>query len=167
MDLYVVRHAIAFDPDPEQWPDDRERPLTAQGEKKFRRAARGLTELVPSVDVLLSSPLVRAWQTAEILEKKAGWLAPRRFEQLEPGCPPMETVAALQPHASAGSVALVGHEPGLNELISYLLTGEPGRVRLEMKKGGVACLSVDGALEAGAATLRWLLAPGLLRSIEQ
>src|SRR5437764_8538338 len=139
MNLYLVRHAIAFDHDPATWPDDRERPLTPQGEKKFRRAARGLQSLVPSVDVVLSSPVVRAWRTAELLQKKARWPEPRRFEPLEPGRPPSDVVDGLQPHASAGAVALVGHEPSLHELASYLLAGDPGTIRLAMKKGGVAC----------------------------
>ena len=67
MDLYLVRHGVAYDPDPAQWPDDKDRPLTQDGEKRFRRAARGLRELVPTVSVVLSSRWVRAWRTAELL----------------------------------------------------------------------------------------------------
>src|SRR5215211_4026821 len=133
MDVYLVRHALAFDPDPAAWPDDRDRPLTANGEKKFRQAARGLQEVVPSVDVVLSSPLTRAWQTAEILHTKAGWPEPIRFDALEPGRPAAEVVEALQPHAEAQSLALVGHEPSLHELAAYLLSGDPMTVRLTMK----------------------------------
>jgi len=166
MNLYLVRHAIAFKLDPATWPDDRDRPLTPQGEKKFRQAARGLKALVPGVDVVLSSPLVRAWRTAEILSKATGWPQPSRFDPLEPGTPPADVVDALQPHASAESVAMVGHEPSLHELLSYLLTGDPGNVRLTMKKGGVACLSVEDGLRAGSATLQWVLPPGVLRSLE-
>ncbi|HTD76227.1 MAG TPA: phosphohistidine phosphatase SixA, partial [Chloroflexota bacterium] len=153
MNLYLVRHAIAFQPDPASWPDDRDRPLTPQGEKKFRRAVRGLEALVPGVDVVLSSPLVRAWRTAEILRKTAGWPEPSRFDPLEPGTAPADVVDALQPHASAESVALVGHEPSLHELLSYLLSGDPGNVKVTMKKGGVAYLSVDDGLRAGSAAL--------------
>jgi phosphohistidine phosphatase len=166
MNLYLVRHAIAFQPDPASWPDDRDRPLTPQGEKKFRRAVRGLEALVPGVDVVLSSPLVRAWRTAEILRKTAGWPEPSRFDPLEPGTAPADVVDALQPHASAESVALVGHEPSLHELLSYLLTGDPGNVKVTMKKGGVACLSVDDGLRAGSAALQWVLSPRILRSLE-
>jgi phosphohistidine phosphatase len=166
MNLYLVRHAIAFQPDPASWPDDRDRPLTPQGEKKFRRAVRGLEALVPSVDVVLSSPLVRAWRTAEILRKAAGWPEPSRFDPLEPGTPPSDVVDALQPHASAESVALVGHEPSLHELLSYLLSGDPGNVKVTMKKGGVAYLSVDDGLRAGSAALQWVVSPRILRSLE-
>ncbi|HEY3063735.1 MAG TPA: phosphohistidine phosphatase SixA [Chloroflexota bacterium] len=165
MHVYLVRHAIAFDPDPAEWPDDRDRPLTPAGEKKFRRAARGLRELVPNVDVVLSSPLTRAWQTAEILQDKASWPAPIRLDQLEPGRPPAEVVEALQPHAGGQSLALVGHEPSLHELASYLLSGEPSTVRLTMKKGGVACLAFVDSVRAAAGELEWLVAPGLLRDL--
>jgi phosphohistidine phosphatase len=166
MDLYLVRHAIAFDADPAQWPDDRERPLTKPGAKKFARSAAGLRELVPAVDLVLGSPLVRAWQTAEILTQKARWPAAQRFEPLEPGRTPQEILDGLQPLTSTRSIALVGHSPSLNELASYLLTTDAGRARVELKKGGVAYLSFDGGPQAGSATLRWLLTPGVLRSIE-
>ena len=166
MNLYLVRHAIAFDHDPATWPDDRDRPLTPQGEKRFRRAIRGLQDLVPNVDVVLSSPLVRAWRTDELLQKKGGWPEPTRFDPLEPGTPPQDVLDALQPHASAQSVALVGHEPSLHELASFLLTGDPNSVRLTMKKGGVACLAVDDGLRGGSAALEWVLQPRVLRSLD-
>jgi phosphohistidine phosphatase len=60
MDLYLVRHAIAGDADPSRWPNDSDRPLTPAGEKRFRRAARGLGRIVPKVDVVLSSTFARA-----------------------------------------------------------------------------------------------------------
>jgi phosphohistidine phosphatase len=163
MFLYLVRHAIAGQPDPAQWPDDRERPLSPEGEKKFRKAARGLQSLVPSVDVVLSSPLVRAWQTAEILEKKAGWPAPQRLDALEPGVAPADVVNVLLPHASAQAVVLVGHEPSLHELASYLITGDPATVRMTLRKGGVVCLLCENAPRAGAAQLEWLVSPRILR----
>ncbi len=165
MNLYLVRHAIAFDPDPSAWADDRERPLTPDGQKKFRRAARGLRELVRRVDVVLSSPLTRAWQTAEILHTHAGWPEPVRFDELEPGREPTEVIDALQPHASAQSVALVGHEPALHELAAYLLSGDAATVRITMKKGGVARLAFPDSIKAAAADLEWLIAPGLLREL--
>jgi phosphohistidine phosphatase len=165
MFLYLVRHAIAGNPDPAQWPDDRDRPLTPAGEKKFRQVAAGLAELVPTVDVVLSSPLLRAWQTAVILQKKSGWPEPQRFDALEPGTPPSDVVAALQPHASAQSVALVGHEPSLHELASYLLTGDPSTVRMDIRKGGVVCLVSEDSPRGGAAVLDWLARPRILRGL--
>jgi|SRR5579864_2358279 len=166
MDLYLVRHAIAFDPDSTKWPDDRDRPLTSQGEKRFARAARGLAELVDSVDVVLSSPFVRAWRTAELLHK-AGWPAPTRCEALEAGRAPAEALQALQAHASAAAVALVGHEPSMHELASYLLTAEANHAQVEFRKGGVARLTIDPALRPGSATLVWMLQPKILRAVER
>jgi len=163
MDLYVVRHAIAFARDPKEWPDDRDRPLTSKGRSRFNAAARGLKELAPRVEKALSSPLVRAWQTAEILEEAAGWPAAARFEALEPGRTPEEVVAALAAHASAASLALVGHEPLLGELISYLLSGDGARVSFDLKKGSVTALRID-TLQPGSATLLWLATPRMMRT---
>jgi phosphohistidine phosphatase len=165
VDLYLVRHAIAFDADPVQWPDDSLRPLTPEGEKRFRRAASGLGQLGASVEVVLSSRWVRAWRTAELLEKEAKWPAPMACEALESGRAPAEVLQALQPFATAKSVALVGHEPTLHELASYLLTADTGHAQLEFRKGALARLDVDETMRPGAARLVWLLQPGVLRAI--
>ncbi len=165
MDLYLVRHAVAFDPDETQWPDDRDRPLTPEGEKRFRRAARGLTELMPSVDVVLSSSYARAWRTAELLEKEASWPKPIACAALEAGRAPAEVLQALQPYAASETVALVGHEPNMHELASYLLTADTGQAQLEFRKGGIARLELPDGLRPGAGQLRWLLPPRVLRAI--
>ena len=142
MDLYLVRHGIAYEPDPAQWPDDKDRPLTPEGEKKFRQAARGLRELVPSVSAVLSSPWARAWRTAEILEKEAHWPAPVASEALESGRSPADALQALQPFDTSAGVVLVGHEPNMHELASYLLTADTGHAQIEFRKGGVAYLQL-------------------------
>jgi len=112
MDLYLVRHGVAFDYDPAQWADDSQRPLTPDGIKRFKRSARGLKWLVPSVDLVLSSPWVRAWQTAELLRTEAGWPAPVAAEALAAtGRAPAEVLQALQPYTASTAIALVGHEP--------------------------------------------------------
>jgi len=165
MELYLVRHATAFDPDPTQWPDDSDRPLTPEGEKRFGRAARGLTELMSSVEVLLSSRFARAWRTAELLEKEASWPKPIPCEALESGHAPAEVLQALQAYSGAPSVALVGHEPNLHELASYLLTADTGHVQLEFRKGGLARLELPDGLRPGGARLRWLMPARVLRAI--
>ena len=167
MDLYLVRHAVAFNPDPTEWPDDRERPLTPDGEKRMRRAARGLGELTSSVDLVLSSRFVRAWRTAEILEKelRPGWPKPIPCEALESGHAPAEVLQALQPHVEQAAVVLVGHEPNMHELASYLLTADTGHAQLEFRKGGVARFELLGGLRPGSARLVWLLAPKILRGL--
>jgi phosphohistidine phosphatase len=165
MDLYLVRHGVAFDADPSQWPDDSLRPLTAEGKKRFVTAARGLKQLVNKVDVVLSSPWVRAWQTAELLEKEAGWPAPVACDALA-ARGPAEVLQALQPYVTASAIALVGHEPSLHQLASYLLTADTGHVQIEMKKGGVARLELgEGLLRPGTGRLLWLVTPKMLRAL--
>jgi len=163
--VLIVRHAIAFDRDPLQWADDRLRPLTPDGDQKMKRGARGLAKLVPSVEVLLSSPWKRAWQTAEILHQEGGWPVPRECEALEGDRSPRGVLTALREHLDAESIAVVGHEPQTHELASYLLTGDAARVTIEFKKGAVAALSLEGPLRAGTAMLLWALPPRLLRSL--
>jgi len=163
MNLYVVRHAIAYDRDEERWPGDRDRPLTPIGEDKFRRAARGLATIVPSVDIVLASPLARAWRTAEILADEAGWPAPEACPELEPDRDPEEVVAAVKPHRHRESVAIVGHEPMLGETIAYLLTGSEENA-VPLKKGGAACVDLDAQPPDGAE-LRWLLTPKVERKL--
>ena len=165
MQVVIVRHAVAFDRDPTQWPDDRQRPLTEEGEKKMRRAARGLKSLVPQVDVLLSSPWKRAWQTAEVLHEEAGWPSPKSCEALEGDRNHRGTLTVLREYASAGTVALVGHEPHSHRLASYLLTGDAARVVLEFKKGAAAALLIESPLRAGTARLLWFLPPRALRGL--
>ncbi len=163
MDLYLVRHAAAAEPGASRWPTDRERPLTPEGEKRFRRAAQGLVELVSSVDVVLSSPYRRSWQTAELLHS-AGWPQPVELEALEAGRSPAGVLQAPQAYSELAAVALVGHEPTMHELVSYLLTADTAHAQDEFGKGCVAWLQIDG-LRPGAATLRWLLAPKVLRAL--
>lgn len=161
MDVYLVRHAVAFERDGERWPDDSRRPLTPEGEARFREAAGGLLAIAPEVGVVLSSPYARAWRTAEILSE-GGWPAPVACEQLEPDHPPHKLIPVLERYGEGGSVAVVGHRPGLHELASFLLTGDAEGAEVGIKKGGVVCLRFDG--RPGEATLRWLLTPALLRA---
>jgi phosphohistidine phosphatase len=162
VELYLVRHAAAFGRDPARWPDDSRRPLTPEGEKEFRLAARGLARIVPRIDVILSSPYQRAWRTAEILSELGSWPAPEPLPVLEPTLPPEKAALALKDYA--GSVALVGHRPGLHELAAYLLTGRGDGLEIGLEKGGVACIRFAGAAAPGAGELRWLLTPELLKS---
>jgi phosphohistidine phosphatase len=165
MDLYLVRHAVAFSPDPNRWPDDGERPLTPEGETRFRKAARGVRRIVASIDVVLSSPFPRAWRTAELLEEEAGWPAPKPEPLLQAGRSPAEGIEVMEPHLEVASLALVGHEPYLSELASILLTGRPTSLTMGVKKGGVAHLWLEDGLRRGTASLRWLVTPKVLRSL--
>ena len=163
MDLYIVRHAAAYGRDPDRWPDDSRRPLTPEGEEEFRLAARGLARIASRADAVLSSPYQRAWQTAQILSELDSWPTPEPSPVLEPTLPPQKAALALEDYA--GTVAVVGHRPGLHELAAYLLTGEADGLEITIKKGGVVCIRIDGTLEPGAGELRWLLTPKALRSL--
>ncbi len=165
MEIYLVRHAAAFERDPDRWPDDSKRPLTPEGEEEFRLAARGLIPVVPRMDTILSSPYQRAWRTAEILAELDSWPAPEPSSVLEPTLPPEKAALALEDYAGASSVAVVGHRPGLHELAAYLLTGKGDGLEIELEKGGVACIAFDGAPASGVGELRWLLTPEALRII--
>lgn len=165
MKLYLVRHARAFEADPVNWPDNGERPLTPDGAKRFRRAARGLRGLAPTVDIVYSSPLTRAWQTAEILHQQAKWPAPTVCDALAGERPPAEVLETLQGLDEVTAVALVGHEPGLHELASYLLAGDASLVATSFRKGGVLALKVEGELLPGTATLEWAATPRMLRAL--
>jgi phosphohistidine phosphatase len=165
MELYLVRHAIAEDRDAVRWPDDAERPLTAKGAASFGRAARGLRRIVPEVDVVLSSPYARAWQTAEILQREAGWPAAEPCDALEALRAPDDALDPLRDRRERGSVVLVGHEPNLSLLASLLLTGDADALPLELKKGAVALLAFAAEPAPARAVLRWSMSPKLLRAL--
>jgi phosphohistidine phosphatase len=163
LELYLVRHAIAAERGP-KYPDDRQRPLTAEGAKRFKDAVKGLAGIGIGVDVILASPLVRAQETATLLS--AG--LPRRarvetVEALAPGGKHGAIVDAITKYGAKHSrIALVGHEPDLGEFASTLLGA---RGAIEFKKGAVCAIDVDRAAPGGPGTLRWLLPPRTLRHL--
>jgi phosphohistidine phosphatase len=169
MELLVIRHAVAEDR--EQFAatgkDDGLRPLTAEGRRKFRRAARAIVALAPSVDLLATSPLVRAADTAAILAEAYGLDEVVKEPALEPDARPAALLPWLQRCAQLDLVAVVGHEPHLSSLVEWLLTRRTGQF-LALKKGG-ACLLQLGDLgdapRAKGAVLRWLLTQRQLRQL--
>ncbi len=166
MDLILVRHAIAYDRDPLRWPDDRERPLTDRGVERFEAAVSGLRRVVDAVDTVLTSPYVRAVQTATVLEEVAGWPAATTCSVLEPSHLPGEVISFLQQHHNGGAVALVGHEPLLGELAGALLAGIDGPAQ-PMKKGAAGCFRSDLGVAPGGMTLVWWLPPKVMRTLGQ
>ncbi|HEX6663750.1 MAG TPA: histidine phosphatase family protein [Gaiellaceae bacterium] len=166
LNLYLVRHAFAAHADPSRWPDDSKRPVTADGARRFAAAARGLRRLVPDVDVVLSSGFARAWETAEILRDVTGWPEPRECAALEAGKPAESGLEALRERDEA-SVALVGHEPYLSRLASLLCAGGEDVMNLELKKGAVAFVVVDGEPSPGNGLLRWSVRPKILRALDR
>jgi phosphohistidine phosphatase len=164
MDLLIVRHAIAYDRDPHRWREDADRPLSPAGIRRARKAAAGLKQLTPRPDRLLTSPLVRAKQTAQILVDIAGWPAPEEIPELSPGEPAL-AVLALLAKQRAKLTAVVGHQPGLGQLLGTCLLGGGGSLPIEMKKNAVACVSFEGKPRPGHAALKWLATPRMLRAL--
>jgi phosphohistidine phosphatase len=165
MELLIIRHAIAFERDRLRWRDDGARPLSPAGKRRSRKAAAGLKELGKTPDRLLTSPLIRARQTAQILTEIAGWPTAEEASELLPGKAPLAILTLLAKDRSE-RVALVGHQPGLGALLSACLVGNGSAIPIEMKKNAVACLSFEGSARAGRAVLKWLATPRMLRAIK-
>ncbi len=163
-ELYLIRHAIAAERG-EAWPDDDKRPLTDDGIARMRKAARGLARLDVAIDVIFTSPLVRARQTADIV---AGALDARpslvTIESLAPGAAHAALMADLEKQARKSRIALVGHEPGLGELAGRLIGS---RHAIEFKKGAVCRIDLDQIPPTGPGRLRWFLTPRMLRAVKK
>jgi phosphohistidine phosphatase len=162
MEVFLVRHAIAHERNRGRWPDDSKRPLTPAGKAKFRKAARGLKQWLPRSAVLLSSPYVRARETAALLSRALGGGKVIECSALAPG-EPASKVFELLNRRKGRAVVLVGHEPNLSTLLSACLH-ERARLKIEFKKGGAACVGFATRIEPGRATLRWMLPPRVLRA---
>jgi phosphohistidine phosphatase len=160
MDLYILRHGIAVEPGSPGYARDADRPLTPEGERKLRQVAQAMEALGLAFDLILSSPYVRARQTAESV---AGTLKARKRVELADSLTPggstkklVELLNRLQP--APESVLLVGHEPYLSGLISLLVSGKEG-LTVTMKKGGLCKLSTESLQPGRCAALEWLLTP--------
>jgi len=162
-ELYLVRHGVAEERG-DKWPDDTKRPLTADGIARMKKAARGLERLGVTLDVILSSPLVRARQTAEIVSTRLDGHPPIvNSEALAPGGTFAALVADLEKQTRKTRIALVGHEPGMGELAARLIGS---RRAIELKKGAIVRIDVE-ALPPTGGDLRWLMTARVLRSIKK
>src|SRR6266545_3066929 len=163
-ELYVIRHGLAEDRG-DAWPDDAKRPLSEDGIARMRKAARGLDRLGVTIDVVLTSALVRAKQTAELV---AGGLNPRpplvTVDSLAPGGTYQDLVADLEKQAKRTRIALVGHEPGIGEFAARLIGS---RHPIEFKKGAICRIDLDAIPPSGPGDIRWMLTPKILRSIRK
>ncbi|HMJ84945.1 MAG TPA: phosphohistidine phosphatase SixA [Vicinamibacterales bacterium] len=162
--LFLIRHGVAEERG-DAWPDDAKRPLSEDGIERFQRSARGLARLDVWIDVVLTSPLVRARQTADIV---ASAFDPRpsiiTIESLAPGGSYAALVADLEKHGRKTRIALVGHEPGIGELGARLIGS---RHSFEFKKGAVCRIDVDEIPPVGPGDLRWFLTPKVMASIKK
>ena len=163
MKVFLVRHAIAHERNRTRWPNDALRPLTPAGKRKFRKAARGLVTVLPKSAALLSSPFVRARQTAELLAREMGCKKIVDVRVLASGEPAHEVFSMLRARKEE-AVVLVGHEPNLSTLLSACLH-DRARLKIDFRKGGAACIEFTGRIEPGRACLIGFLPPRVLRAM--
>ncbi|WP_416672734.1 phosphohistidine phosphatase SixA [Egbenema bharatensis] len=162
MELYLIRHGIATERG--TYANDDERPLTDAGIRKTKRVAKRLYELDIRFDLILTSPLVRARQTAEILQTLglSKHLEPSPY--LAPAGSFTDWLNWLESWRSNGGtqLAIVGHEPDLGEWAEQLVWGEP-KQRLVVKKAGVMGILIpQTGNPVGRSELFWLTPPRLL-----
>lgn len=164
MRVVVVRHGVALDRElaRQQRLSDSARALTPQGRRKMRGVARGVAMWVPAVDIIATSPLIRAVETAQLLHRRVHSAKPVVCSALRPG----HTVASLpnwlkQQHA-ASTVLVVGHEPDLSLFIAWATVGRR-RSAIKLKKGGACLLEFAGPIAKGRAAMHWLMTPSQLR----
>ena len=155
IELYLVRHAHAGNPARWDGPDA-ERPLSAKGHGQAERLARLLAATGFETDALISSPKVRAVQTAEPIARALG-VEVRVDDRLSGGLDGPTAAAILADAGGPQRPVLVGHDPDFSWLLSALVGAEIG-----MKKGAMARVDVDVDLRDGGGTLRWLITPDVL-----
>jgi phosphohistidine phosphatase len=163
-EIYLIRHGVAAERG-DAWPDDTKRPLTADGLSKMEKAARGLARLDVGFDLILSSPLVRARQTADVLSAELDGHPPVvNTDALAPGSEYADLIATLEKHARKPRIALVGHEPGIGELAARFIGS---RHAIEFKKGAVCRIDLDALPPTAPGALRWLVTSRFLRAIKK
>lgn len=163
MNLYILRHAIAVPRGTEEYPND-DRPLTREGIDKMKQAAVCFPSLVKEIDVIYSSPLSRAKETAEIAARSLN--AEKKIkitDLLLPGADDEALFDLLNNERKYGTVMIVGHEPHLGIVASSLIGKNDAAI--EFKKGALCLIGIDGTVRKGCGTLKWLLQPKQLRAL--
>jgi|YNPBryBLVA2012_1023415.scaffolds.fasta_scaffold02249_4 phosphohistidine phosphatase len=161
-ELYLLRHGIAVEPG---MPGitEAERPLSEDGVEKMERVALGIARLVGSFGVILTSPLRRARQTADIVAGACECAeAVQEWKHLLPGTSPQTVCANLTPFLEGDRILLVGHEPAIGRLAGHLIgcDGQP----VVFKKGALCRIDLETPPPAARGTLVWLLQPKHLRA---
>jgi phosphohistidine phosphatase len=162
MELYFLRHGKAVEPGSSGAGDDFSRPLTEPGIDEMEAEAEAFERLRLKPDLILTSPLLRAKQTAEIVAKRLG-IKKRLIvaEPLSSGCDLERLRHLLAQHSAAEKILLVGHEPDFSSMVGELIGG--GAASVEIKKASVAAVKINRSVRPGSGTLRWLLPPRVLR----
>ena len=158
----MIRHGAAAERG-EEYPDDSKRPLTSAGISRLRREAKALDSLGVGFDHIITSPLVRTKQTADVFaEMLKSKPSLSQSDALAPAGTPAAVIQELGKHAKKGRIALVGHEPNIGELAARLIGA---RAPLEFKKGAICCIEFDVLPPKGTGQLRWFVTPRMLREI--
>ncbi len=165
MEVILIRHAKAGERDANTWPDDDKRPLTPDGAAEQREAARVMKRMGIRFEFLVTSPLLRARQTADaIAEAYRLDEPPQVADSLGHAYTVDAVITLLGKFPPDARVALVGHEPDLSHLAAALISADGG-TRIDLKKSGVIGIEFEGAAVAGAGALVFHLKPGHLRKL--
>lgn len=162
--IIVVRHAVAMDREifSVEGKPDGQRPLTQKGKREFKKFLKKTKHHLKDAEMILTSPYLRASQTAELLRKEFKSLKFLETSDLKAESNPQKLITSLKKMKS-NSVILVGHEPFLSTFVSLLLAGTKRQI-IEIKKGGIVVLSVKDlqSLGVGKAVLLWSMNPSII-----
>jgi phosphohistidine phosphatase len=162
LELYLIRHGVAAERG-EDFPDDSKRPLTNAGISRLRKEAKALESLGVAFDHIITSPLVRTKQTADIFaETLKSKPSVSQSDALAPAGTSTAVVQELAKHMRKGRIALVGHEPNIGELAGRLIGA---RMPFEFKKGAICRIDFEVFPPKGMGQLRWFVTPRMLREI--
>lgn len=158
LELYMIRHGLAGSPLDDESLDET-RPLKKKGKEKMKEIAKGLKELKITFDIVLTSPLLRALESAEIVNAYCGKTKDVTVtELLAPGSSHQGLIRLLNKHKDLEKVAIVGHEPFLSGFASYCIAKSISPL-INLKKGGALMLEVDQVIKPGRCILSWLMEP--------
>ncbi|HEY3422605.1 MAG TPA: phosphohistidine phosphatase SixA [Methanocellaceae archaeon] len=160
-ELFIIRHGPAGKSLDDKKLDEA-RPLTKKGKEKMKEIARGLSDMDISFDKIVTSPLLRCAETADILSKcSGGKKSVESIDALKPGGSGDELIGYLNALDGVDNVAIVGHEPFLSEFASYCLAKSKNSF-IDLKKGGVIALEFGGMIKPGAGKICWMMEPSQL-----
>ena len=164
--LLIVRHAIAENKETFalSGEGDELRPLTSRGRKKMRKNLIGIKGICPHLDEIITSPLTRAVETAKIIRKEYPKAKVVAYDELKPGSKMAPLLEILRQYKKKEAIAVVGHEPHLSQLVSFLVMNRQ-RSCVTFKKGAVCLLEFRDKIDKGCATLVYLLQPLALRKM--
>lgn len=168
MKIIFIRHAIAEDRTTfaKSGKSDALRPLSEKGIKRMEQSRQGLQRVEPVADYIISSELVRAIQTADLISEVYPEAERKAISQLNPGSNPAKLNKRLAELPADSTILLIGHEPDLSELISWYTNGSHFNF-LQLKRGAACLLEFKGSPEPASAEMIWLLPPRQLRSLGQ